>query len=1167
MPTSPTVAMPAASTGSEPAFSEQEDGSSAGPPSSIVSIPTSAVHRLVAGQAVTDLASAVKELVDNAIDAGATSINIRLFNQGIDIVEVTDDGSGVPLESRPLLAMKHATSKIRTFDNIYEDSATCLTTSSREGMMHVPGQKQLGFRGEALFCLANLSQKLVVSTRTATNALGQKMEFSHDGKLLESSITDMPRKVGTTVAVVKLFDALPVRRADMIKRIKAQRAKMLRLMQSYAILCRSIRFNLIDITGEVGSSKSRSEVKLATSASSKNIEQTVSSVLGSKFLAGLTRLHVDLTPFMEDDNTTAGESGISVWKIDGLVSLPGSSSRDLQFFSVNGRPVELPKLSRALGEIWRTFGESNGKKRPACVLALTLPNHMYDVNLNPDKRDVLLSRESLICDALREALRQLWSSHTDGTFAANEVETMSNPNKSQTPAGPGVSAYQEMSLMPLPPGLEPVERQRRMPRRNGFVRDPGTIRPTQGVYHDHSIGSSNPETKQMNPPVHDVQTIPTMKLSSELQMPPIMPQRKGFIHDPATAHPTNAVEYAPNHSSDMQMDIPFDPTLGKPPPQALPTDVSLQDGSTDTNHLSFVAGTYVSETVENENIETRVDSDASMNISGTHEDKAKNGHELQKWAQMREDFTNLRTHCRDEERHLLQDKETPSSHRHAPVYDNEYGAGGNQHMENGVVSTLSQTISNRAPLQQNVTNSSQRPRRTIVESKLVTLHDFEFKSGDDNTSRKKRARLSLKDDEFSTEESNGERVNSLQRKTGSRKRNKHNDNSEEAPDSRLDDESRSDPVSMESIGILDAVTTEQAPSQMTEPVIWNCFADTHSVVKASQAARLGMRSNRKGLQRKIHGRQNASNGTVDPGGILESVGVPVEEESRMTRDTRQGKFVSLTKDDFPNMEVIGQFNLGFILARCKNYHLWILDQHGCDEKYNFEKLCANTVLHEQKLMAPLPLELSPSEENCIMDNMEVFEKNGFRFSYDATKPPRHRLSLTALPHSGARDGRKAVQFGEEDVGALCAMLGADGASSSSHHGGGSGADGAGMYGNNAVRRYAGTSTNVTATSGNDSNTNHMSSSSVVRLPKAVAMFASRACRSSIMIGKPLSQKEMETVVHKMHGVDQPWNCPHGRPTMRHVRDMLGNLLEDEMLAAEHVAGPSLAILSQEEALE
>jgi hypothetical protein len=75
MPTSPTVAMPAASTGSEPAFSEQEDGSSAGPPSSIVSIPTSAVHRLVAGQAVTDLASAVKELVDNAIDAGATSIN------------------------------------------------------------------------------------------------------------------------------------------------------------------------------------------------------------------------------------------------------------------------------------------------------------------------------------------------------------------------------------------------------------------------------------------------------------------------------------------------------------------------------------------------------------------------------------------------------------------------------------------------------------------------------------------------------------------------------------------------------------------------------------------------------------------------------------------------------------------------------------------------------------------------------------------------------------------------------------------------------------------------------------------------------------------------------------------------------------------------------------
>ena len=87
-----------------------------------------------------------------------------------------------------------------------------------------------------------------------------------------------------------------------------------------------------------------------------------------------------------------------------------------------------------------------------------------------------------------------------------------------------------------------------------------------------------------------------------------------------------------------------------------------------------------------------------------------------------------------------------------------------------------------------------------------------------------------------------------------------------------------------------------------------------------------------------------------------------------------------------------------------------------------------------------------------MDNKEVFEKNGFRFQYNEEKPPRHRMSLTALPHSGARDGKRAVNFGKEDVSALCAMLGAGGGTvfedDSMDFGtsGGTGEDGSGMYG-------------------------------------------------------------------------------------------------------------------------
>jgi DNA mismatch repair protein PMS2 len=209
----------------------------------------------------------------------------------------------------------------------------------------------------------------------------------------------------------------------------------------------------------------------------------------------------------------------------------------------------------------------------------------------------------------------------------------------------------------------------------------------------------------------------------------------------------------------------------------------------------------------------------------------------------------------------------------------------------------------------------------------------------------------------------------------------------------------------------------------------------------------------------------------------------------------KGDTVNLCKEDFLHMSIIGQFNLGFILARCRNHNLWILDQHACDEKYNFERLCKETVIHEQTLIAPLPLDLSPSEEHCVLEHMNEFERNGFRFSYDPEKEPRHRLSLMALPLSGSGgDGKKAVQFEREDVGALCAMLGADGTSSSDGFsaGFGNGKQGGRIAGVNAVRRYAGLAAGGSYQGGGQSE--GIVGSTIVRLPKAIAMFASRACR-------------------------------------------------------------------------
>lgn len=146
---------------------------------------------------------------------------VRLFGQGLDIVEVSDDGFGIPPESRPHVAERYTTSKISSFEDIY--SGTGLT---------------MGFRGEALFSMACLSAKLVVATRTEDEDMAQKLEFDRCGNLDPASVQSIHRKIGTTVAVVQPFAALPARRADMMRRIRGERAKLFRLIEACKFLAR-----------------------------------------------------------------------------------------------------------------------------------------------------------------------------------------------------------------------------------------------------------------------------------------------------------------------------------------------------------------------------------------------------------------------------------------------------------------------------------------------------------------------------------------------------------------------------------------------------------------------------------------------------------------------------------------------------------------------------------------------------------------------------------------------------------------------------------------------------------------------------------------------------------------------------------------------------------------
>ncbi|XP_060802680.1 mismatch repair endonuclease PMS2 isoform X3 [Amyelois transitella] len=186
----------------------------------------------------------------------------------------------------------------------------------------------------------------------------------------------------------------------------------------------------------------------------------------------------------------------------------------------------------------------------------------------------------------------------------------------------------------------------------------------------------------------------------------------------------------------------------------------------------------------------------------------------------------------------------------------------------------------------------------------------------------------------------------------------------------------------------------------------------------------------------------------------------------------------ISKDSFRQMKVIGQFNLGFIITRLGE-DLFIIDQHATDEIYNFETLQRTTELTNQKLVIPQQLELSGVNEQILMDNLDVFKKNGFTFEVNENALPTKRVKLLTIPMS------KNWIFGKEDIEELLFML--------------------------------------------RENPSEYSRPSRVR-----AMFASRACRKSVMIGTALSKSDMKILVDHMAEIDKPWNCPHGRPTIRHL---------------------------------
>jgi DNA mismatch repair protein MutL len=322
----------------------------------IVRLPEETVHRIAAGEVVERPSSVVKELLENAIDAGAREVTVRLQRGGLARIEVADDGQGIPANELELAVERHATSKL----------------DPEEGLGAI---RTLGFRGEALASIASVSRLRLRSRPPDSEvAMGIAVEGGTVRGRFESG-----RGIGTTVEVEDLFFNTPARR-KFLHAPAVEQLEVVRTIEHLYLASPSVTLSLVNESGE-----------LANFPGASDLRDAAARVLGSEFLEQSFELNAEMP--------RAGR----LHGFLGRPSLAVGNARRL-YLAVNGRTIDSRVLAQATRFAFQSYIPRT--RFPVGVLHLELPPEEVDVNVHPTKREVRFVQESELAERVRQAVRQ-----------------------------------------------------------------------------------------------------------------------------------------------------------------------------------------------------------------------------------------------------------------------------------------------------------------------------------------------------------------------------------------------------------------------------------------------------------------------------------------------------------------------------------------------------------------------------------------------------------------------------------------------------------------------------------------------------------------------------------------------------------------------------------------
>jgi DNA mismatch repair protein MutL len=332
------------------------DTSSAKP--RIRALPALVANQIAAGEVVERPASVVKELVENALDAGATRVQLDIESGGIELVRVSDDGSGIARDDLPMAIAPHATSKIASVEDLNQIAT-------------------LGFRGEALASIASVS-RMTIRSRTAESEGAFELEV--EGASV-APIKPASGNVGTVISVRNLFFNTPARR-KFLKTVNTERERCAETFQALVLAHPNTAF-VMTVDGR----------RTIDVPANQGPHQRTLAILGKELESQLVAVHADRF----DDSR-----GVSLWGLAGLPSLARGSTKGQHVF-VNGRSVRDKTIQHAIAEAYRGLIEPG--RYPTVLMMLDMSPQGVDVNVHPQKAEVRFRDSGLVHSVVLRAIR------------------------------------------------------------------------------------------------------------------------------------------------------------------------------------------------------------------------------------------------------------------------------------------------------------------------------------------------------------------------------------------------------------------------------------------------------------------------------------------------------------------------------------------------------------------------------------------------------------------------------------------------------------------------------------------------------------------------------------------------------------------------------------------